>query len=320
MDLTKVLQQLIGSTLRVQNVAAEGLAVDAPAAGDAAINLGVAELRLSGVQAGGPLPGRRSTGDPTAAGRAVAQARAPASGWALAPVEGLTGDLDIDVADAAWVLDADVRLPIESGRIDFNRATVSHFGPDSSLGLSRLGLYVDAPNGRQYLAMLAGSALEGMRFERRGALLGSGVTDRGLLALAPLLQAVIGGARTFRPAAGAWALLERIRLGGQLHLADGPLGRPERGLVLTGAAAGRNQLTLSGGAGGRLVLQWSALAASRLRWSGRGGAWGKAWTASAESIEGHLELALTRAVGGTLNWALQAAELRLRECRLAFSG
>jgi hypothetical protein len=233
---------------------------------------------------------------------------AGAAAWDLAPVAGLGGELRIEVTDAAWLFDADVRVPIEAGSIDFDRATVSHIGPDSSMGLSRLGLYVDAPNGRQYLAMLAAPALDGLRFERRGA-----------LTLAPLLQALLGGIRPLVPAAGAQALLQRTRVGGTLRLADGPMGdrgRAGPALSLTGAAAGHNQVELaSPTGGGGLLLRWPRLSAEGLRWP-LPGPTGDAGCVSADALSGSLSIEVAAAPGGRMRAVLRAPELLLRRLRL----
>ena len=251
----------------------------------------------------------------------VASAPLPAQAaeaWALAPLSALAGELRIHVTDAAWLLDADLRLPIEAGLMDFNRATVSHVGPDSSMGLSRMGVYVDAPNGRQYLAMLSTTHLDGARFEHRGAMLGSLVTDRGALALAPLLQAVLGGARPFTPAADAQALLRRTRIDGRLGLGDGPLGHEGARLVLTGAAAGRNRVELASTAGsGALLLRWPELSAERLQWplpgsrSGRGSG-----SCTADSVSGSLSIELAPLPRGGLRAVLRVSELLLRQLRV----
>ena len=269
----------------------------------------VNELRLQGLVAEWPLAAH--DGDAVR----LPVAGDPAHPWALGPLANLAGELRVHVTDAAWVLDAEVRLPIQAGGIDFNRATVSHVGPDSSMGLSRMGLYVDAPNGRQYLAMLDGSPREGMRFEHRGALLGSLVTDRGALLLAPLLQALLAGTRPFTPAAGAHALLRRTRIEGQLRLGDGPLGQPGLGLALTGAAAGRNQLTLASTAGSGLLLRWPELAAAGLRWPLPG-----IGAASAESLAGNLSIEVKAGPAGRLRVALKAHELLLRGLRVGPAG
>jgi hypothetical protein len=266
------------------------------------------ELRLQGLT----LESRLA---PVAAGRAGVPGAARAGGaWALAPVSGVVGELRIHVTDAAWLLDAEVRLPIDAGVIDFNQATVSHVGPDSSMGLSRMGVYVDAPNGRQYLAMLSATHLDGARFEHRGALLGSLVTDRGALALVPLLQAVLGGAPPFTPAADAQALLRRTRIDGGLQLGDGPLGRDGAGLTLTGAAAGRNRVHVASSAGGSgLLLRWPELSAERLHWPLPGSGTG---SATADALSGSLSIELTPLPGGALRAMLRVRELLLRKLRL----
>ena len=74
-------------------------------------------------------------------------------------------------------------MPIRQGQVDFKDATVEHVGPDSRMGVSRLGLYVDAPNGRSYLYQFPSAPVAGVEYERRGALLGPFVTDRGNLRL-----------------------------------------------------------------------------------------------------------------------------------------
>lgn len=233
--------------------------------------------------------------------------------WTLAPLENLSGELSVHVTDAAWVLDADVRLPIRAGGIDFNQATVSHVGPDSSMGLSRMGVYVDAPNGRQYLAMVTGTRLDGARFEQRGALLGSLVTDRGALALAPLVQAVLDGARPFTPAAGAQALLRRTRVEGSFQLGDGALGPPDLGpgLVLAGAAAGRNRVVLASTPGGGWLLRCPELSAEQLQWP-----LGASGTGRAASLSGSLSVEWAQQPGAGARVTLRAPQLLLRGVRL----
>ena len=82
----------------------------------------------------------------------------------------------------------DVTIPVSGGRIDFNRATVEHIGPDSSMGVSRMGVYVDAPNGRTYVYLLSATHVPGAAFERRGGLLSSRVSDRGSIDLQPCAE------------------------------------------------------------------------------------------------------------------------------------
>jgi hypothetical protein len=98
-----------------------------------------------------------------------APAAAPADDpWQLDALAGLYGSLRAFVTDAAWVVDAEVSVPIQRGRIDFDAVEVAHVGPDSRMGASHLGVYVDAPNGRQYLYTFARPVVPGVTFERRG--------------------------------------------------------------------------------------------------------------------------------------------------------
>ncbi|QJW83340.1 hypothetical protein HK414_01260 [Ramlibacter terrae] len=98
----------------------------------------------------------------------------PAAAWSLAPLAAAEGTLRAKILDAHLIFDADVTVPIRQGRIDFKDATVEHVGPDSRMGASRLGLYVDAPNGRSYLYQFPTSLVPGVEYEKRGALLGPG--------------------------------------------------------------------------------------------------------------------------------------------------
>jgi len=333
MDLRSHFRDLNGARVSCQGLCVSGIAcrtVDGPdgtgndaAAGTGDLSVTVDELRLQGVRIEAPWPpaGARAIVHSTAAaapahGTPVVAGTAHMAAWDLMPLDGLAGALRIAVTDAAWLFDADVRVPIEAGRIDFNHATVSHVGPDSSMGLSRMGIYVDAPNGRQYLALLAAGHVDGARFEHRGALLASRVTDRGALALVPLLRAFLSGARPVQPAAGAEALLARTRLDARLRLADGRIGRDGAGLALTGAAAGRNQVELMSTPEAGLLLRWPELSAEHARWplSAHGGR--DAGCCTAASLQGSLSVELRRHAGGRRGVTLQAPELVLRQFSL----
>ena len=71
------------------------------------------------------------------------------------------GALNAEITDAHLLFDAQVRVPIARGVVDFNRATVEHVGPDSRMGVSRMGIYVDAPNGRSYLYQFPSAPVAG---------------------------------------------------------------------------------------------------------------------------------------------------------------
>src|SRR5690606_37156900 len=122
------------------------------------------------------------------------------------------------------LFDADVTVPIRGGRIDFNYATVEHVGPDSRMGVSKMGVYVDAPNGRSYLYQFAGATVAGVEFEHRGALLGPWVSERGKLRLREFAESMLRQGRG-GPGQGlteqARLLLGRTALSGELRLGEG---------------------------------------------------------------------------------------------------
>lgn len=203
----------------------------------------------------------------------AAPAAAARAAWQFDTLAGLDGELRIHIDDAVWQLDADVTLPIRQGVIDFNRVTVEHAGPDSSMGLSPMGLYVDAPNGRHYLYLFDTTHVPGARFERRG-LLGARVADRGVLALQPLAEAIAGGATIGEAASHAQGLLARTRFEGRLRLGDGvlrgALGGRTFELTLSAGTPGHNRVELDSAAGGALVLRMAALSATSLHWGAPG--------------------------------------------------
>lgn len=175
----------------------------------------------------------------------------------MAPLASLSGSLRATITDAALLFDADVTVPIRQGAIDFNAATVEHIGPDSRMGVSRLGLYVDAPNGRSYLYQMGSVPLAGLTLEQRGGLLGVGISDRGSLTLQPFIESLL------RQTDGHWSqgwtdqallLLKRTALRGELSLGDGRLGIDGLEATLQGQAAGRNTLTLTSQSVGNGVI------------------------------------------------------------------
>ncbi len=173
------------------------------------------------------------------------------------------GTIRAEIVDAHLLFDADVTVPIHRGEVDFNRATVEHVGPDSRMGVSRMGLYVDAPNGRSYLYQFPSAPLAGVEFERRGALLGPRVTDRGRLRLQPfgegLLRQGVGG-RGLGVTEQARLLLARTSLTGTVQLGDGRFAAPGVQAELVGRAEGRNAVRLHSEAVGRgLSLEMTSL-------------------------------------------------------------
>jgi hypothetical protein len=195
-----------------------------------------------------------------------------ARSWQLGPLAALDGTLHADITDAAWVFDADVTIPISRGRIDFNRATVEHVGPDSSMGVSRMGVYVGAPTGRHYLYLLSATRIPGASFERRGGLLPFSGADRGSIEIAPFVEGWLAGVPLGTLAAGIREMLARTRLSGSFLPGDGTIGEEHARVELTGRAQDANRVELSSASPGPgVVLRMAALsvAQSQLEHLGR---------------------------------------------------
>ncbi|HEX7890509.1 MAG TPA: hypothetical protein VF522_14195 [Ramlibacter sp.] len=269
----------------------EGLTLRA--GNDGALELEAASVELHDVKVHGPvvLPAQAATG----------------GSWSLAPLASADGTIRAQIVDAHLVFDADVTVPIRQGQIDFGDATVEHVGPDSRMGISRMGLYVDAPNGRSYLYQFSAAPLAGVEFEERGALLGR-VSDRGSLRLQEfaegvLLQGPSGAGQGFT--AQTRQLLDRTALSGEVRLGDGKVAAPGAQAELVGRAQGRNTIRLHSEAVGRgigaelaaLSVQDAALDAMGLQ-------------ARCKEITGSVVLRLS-VEGGQLQFALDIAELKI---------
>jgi hypothetical protein len=189
----------------------------------------------------------------------------PRKTWRLDPLGSLDGTLHADITDAAWVFDADVTIPISHGRIDFNRATVEHVGPDSSIGLSPMGIYVDAPNGRTYLYRLSASHVPGATFERRGVLLASWTADRGSLDLQPFVECLLSGMPIGALATGTRDMIARTRVNAELRLGDGVIGDDRNHVLFAGRDQGNNAIELSSPSGAGLVARMPQLSALESR-------------------------------------------------------
>lgn len=174
--------------------------------------------------------------------------------WKLGPLGEADGTIRAQITDAHLLFDADVTVPVRHGLIDFNDATVEHVGPDSRMGVSRMGLYVDAPNGRSYLYQFQSAPLAGVEFERRGALLSPWVSERGKLQLqafaeSMLRQGVAGLGQGLTEQARV--LMGRTALSGELRLGDGLFAMPGLQVRLQGHEEGRNAIALRSDAVGR---------------------------------------------------------------------
>ncbi|HUP07008.1 MAG TPA: hypothetical protein VMU47_07645 [Caldimonas sp.] len=180
---------------------------------------------------------------------------APHGKWRMEPLGAVDGSMHAGITDAHWMFDADVTIPIGSGRIDFDRATVEHIGPDSSMGISRMGVYVDAPNGRTYLYLFSATHIPGATFERRGALFARRTGSRGALELRPFAECWLSGTTMGALATGIRDMLGRTRLSATLRLGDGVMGNDRHRVALGGRDQGRNRIELSSGESGEAVLR-----------------------------------------------------------------
>ena len=221
------------------------------------VRLQAAGAELSGVRWQGPLslpPAGGASHRPQAADR-----------WRLDPLATAEGTLRAEIVDAHLLFDADVTVPIRQGGVDFNKATVEHVGPDSRMGASRLGLYVDAPNGRSYLYQFPATPFAGVAYERRDALLGPWVSDRGSLQLQPFVEALLQQ----HPAGSALGLTEQARAlfdrtaaSGDVQLGDGTVAAAGVQADLVGRAEGRNVVRVHSEAVGRgITIDMAALSA-----------------------------------------------------------
>lgn len=211
--------------------------------------------RLLGLEAAGAeLAGVRIHA-PLALGQSTASQAARGS-WSLGPLAAADGVIRAEILDAHLLFDADVTVPIREGQVNFDDATVEHVGPDSRMGVSRLGLYVDAPNGRSYLYQFPSAPAGGVEYEQRGAMLGPWVTDRGKLRLQAFGEGLLrpsGAAKGLGFTEQARLLFERTAVSGDVRLGDGRFVVPGLQADMAGRAEGRNAIRLHSPAVGRGV-------------------------------------------------------------------
>ena len=210
--------------------------------------LEAASAELSAVKLQGPsMVPRQSGGDGSAT-------PAAAGSWSLGPLAAADGTIRAEIVDAHLLFDADVTVPIRQGKVDFADATVEHVGPDSRMGASRLGFYVDAPNGRSYLYQFSSAPVAGVEYERRGAVLGPWVTDRGNLQLQAFVEGLLRqpwGGTGLGITEQARLLLDRTAVSGEVQLSDARFAAPGVQGELVGRADGRNAIRLHSEAVGR---------------------------------------------------------------------
>ncbi len=205
--------------------------------------LTVAEAELSGVKLRGPVGHPQSNA-------------AAATSWSLDALATAEGDIHAEIVDAHLSFDAQVKVPIRLGQIDFGDATVEHVGPDSRMGVSRMGIYVDAPNGRSYLYQFSSPPVAGVEYEQRGAVLGPWVTDRGRLQLQAFGEWLLRQPRSGKGLGfteQARLLFERTAVSGDVQLGDGKIAAPGVLAEIAGRAEGHNAVRLHSQAVGRGV-------------------------------------------------------------------
>ena len=269
----------------------------------AGLALDVTSVEVAGIQLQGPLPALppAKPGDTSAAA------------WSLGPLATAEGAIRAEIVDAHLVFDANVTVPIRQGRIRFNDATVEHVGPDSRMGVSRLGIYVDAPNGRSYLYQFPSAQVAGVEYERRGSLLGAMVSDRGSLLLQAFAEAVLGrlgGGEGLGITEQARLLFDRTAVKGEVRLGDGKLAVPGLQAELQGRAKGNNTVRLHADAVGRgLVADIDALSVRDVVMQAGGR------PLQCDEITGALTLRLL-VEGKQVRFALDVARLKLSGLRL----
>lgn len=121
--------------LRARGVAFSGLRIQGPWSVPAALGSAGGAAAASPAS---PSPMPTPTPAPTAAGAAPPT-------WRFEPLSSAEGALRAQIPDAHLMFDAEVTSPVRRGVLDFNESTVEHVGPDSRMGVSRLGIFVDAP-------------------------------------------------------------------------------------------------------------------------------------------------------------------------------
>lgn len=271
------------------------------------LSLRAAHAELAGVRVQGPV----AFPPPGQAKSSVADTPAV---WSLVPLATAEGRIAAEIVDAHLLFDADVTAPIRQGQVDFNQVTVEHVGPDSRMGVSRLGVYVDAPNGRSYLYQFPSAPVAGVEYEQRGALLGPRVTNRGRLRLQDFAEALVRQGRG-APGVGlteqARLLFDRTSVSGDVQLGDGRFAAPGVQAELTGRAAGRNAVRVHSAAVGRgLSLELDALSARQAAIDAGGLRLG------ADEVTGTLMLRVF-VEGGQLRFAFDLASLKLAGLHLA---
>ena len=239
----------------------------------------------------------------------------PEGEWSLVPLAAADGVIRAEIVDAHLMFDAQVTVPIRQGQIDFDDATVEHVGPDSRMGVSKLGLYVDAANGRSYLYQFQATPIAGVEFERRG--LGPWVSDRGKLRLQEFAESVLRPAPRatgFGFTGQARLLFDRTAVSGEVQLGDGKFAAPGAQAELAGRSEGRNAVRMHSDAVGRgLTVDLSSLLVRNVVLKSGNTELG------CDEITGAIKLRLF-VEGAQVRFALELANMKISGLRLALPG
>lgn len=233
--------------------------------------------------------------------------------WTLAPLATADGTLRARIVDAHLMFDADVMVPIRQGQVDFNDATVEHVGPDSRLGVSTTGLYLDAANGRSDLYRFPTTPVAGVEVEQRAALLAPWVSDRGKLRLQEFLQGLLqqgAGPAGTGLTGPSRQMLDRASVSGDMQLGDGTLAVPGLRAELVGRAEGRNAVRIRSDAVGRgLAIELLSLSLRNVVLDATGG------QVACDEVTGALTLRL-RFDNGQLQVGADLAQVRMSGLRV----
>ncbi|HKA20519.1 MAG TPA: hypothetical protein VKN18_19700 [Blastocatellia bacterium] len=185
---------------------------------------------------------------------------APSSGgkptdlWNLEALNSLEGDLKLYFTDAKYYVDADVNCPIRAGVVDFNKVDLEHLGPNSAMGISPRGIYVDGLSSivfRNYI--YERDNIKDATFEVIEIIEPSGpddtgsyyIPDRGSLNLKGFLEQMINDPKAASgKAPERLEELNRMNLRGELTIDDKSLGTGKHGVTLHGKSAGKNKIKI----------------------------------------------------------------------------
>src|SRR6185312_15949041 len=198
----------------------------------------------------------------------------PTDPWSLDVLSTMAGDLRLYFTDAKFYADADVKVPISGGEIDFNKVNLEHIGPNSAMGVDRQGIYVDGVSTvlfRKHLyernnikdaRMEVWEYTPPMGHDDMGSW---DVTDRGALNLKGFVEQMLNDPKA---ASGEppkqLEELNRMRLTGKASLGDDSLGTSKNRVTLSGKGVNKNQIVIrANNLGSNLTIELPDFQASK---------------------------------------------------------